>query len=106
MKSIASEPTREQTSPVKSSGDDDVNHYYKLESRHKSVERILSKCDSELGESMSHRSLSSKRNSTSFLKGFEFDHFKSIYEQEQDKMLRDHIREVDYSEPASMKVLY
>lgn len=41
-----------------------------------------------------------------FIKSLNLEHFLSTFNLEQESFLWEHLREVDYSEPAVMKVLY
>ena len=69
----------------------------------KFTDKIVSDCDSELSDSMCR---SSSKGRETFIDSFNLDHFLSTFDLEQECTLWDHLREVNYSEPAVMKVLY
>lgn len=69
----------------------------------KFTEKIVSECDSELSDSMC---LSWSRGRETFINSLNLEHFLSTFNLEQESILWEHLREVDYSEPAVMKVLY
>ena len=69
----------------------------------KFTEKIVSECDSELSDSMCR---SRSRGRETFINSLNLEHFLSTFNLEQESILWEHLREVDYSEPAVMKVLY
>ena len=55
---------------------------------------------------MRHDSLSSGERKDGFLRDVDYKHFISNFNLEQDIRLHQQLQDVEYSEPASMKVLY